>query len=98
VKSLVMDRSAAGALELANCWEMARRKVLVVSAELWERVWMELAQNAVTAAENKPVFNQFSIRRMPRVTRSTYKSEKGIEFSIPSIAHFSVVSVEPFFQ
>jgi len=51
-----MDRSAAGASELANCWEMARRKVLVVSAELWERVWMELAQNAVTAAEKRPVF------------------------------------------
>ena len=31
--------------------------MLVVSAELWESAWKDSIQNAVTAAENRPVFS-----------------------------------------
>ena len=59
VKLLTIDMSATGEDELASWSEMAMRKVLVVSAGFWDRVWRELAQNAVTAAENRPVCDVF---------------------------------------
>ena len=55
VKLLTIEKSATGEDELAICREIAMRKVFVVSTGFWDRVWRELAQNAVTAAENRPV-------------------------------------------
>jgi len=49
--------SATGEDELASCNEIATRNVFVVSAGFWDRVSRDPAQNAVTAAENRPVYD-----------------------------------------
>ena len=52
---MTIEKSATGEDELTSCNEIAMRNVFVVSAGFWVRVWRDTAQNAVTAAENRPV-------------------------------------------
>jgi len=75
---------ATGEDELTSCSEMAIRKVFVVSAGFWDRVWRDTAQNAVTAAENRPVYNVFQYTVSNRKDRHTRMSgEYSVHHSIP---------------
>lgn len=60
ITSSTIDKSATGELELASCLDNATRRMFVISAGFGDNVWKDSTQNAVTAAENRPVYTSVS--------------------------------------
>ena len=75
--------------------------MLVVSAGFGDKAWKDPTQNAVMAAENRPVWllelASFKCDQL-QVEIEAYKSKHSIQFPVPGITHLLVEPVNARFQ